>query len=95
MGRSRSFISPRTVQAHLTHVYTKLDIASRSQLIQEAARHTEPQSVRGRARVIGIAALCETNWHEAALRQTRTGQVGRPLKCSQRREPTGVVRSQV
>jgi DNA-binding CsgD family transcriptional regulator len=37
---TRLFISPRTVQTHLTHVYTKLDLASRVQLVQEAARHT-------------------------------------------------------
>jgi DNA-binding CsgD family transcriptional regulator len=36
---ARLFISPRTVQAHLTHVYTKLGLASRVQLVQEAARH--------------------------------------------------------
>jgi predicted ATPase/class 3 adenylate cyclase/DNA-binding CsgD family transcriptional regulator len=37
---TRLFVSPRTVQAHLTHVYTKLGLASRVQLVQEAARHT-------------------------------------------------------
>jgi DNA-binding NarL/FixJ family response regulator len=37
---TRLFVSPRTVQAHLTHVYTKLGLSSRVQLAQEAGRHT-------------------------------------------------------
>jgi DNA-binding CsgD family transcriptional regulator len=33
-------ISRRTVQTHLTHVYTKLGLTSRVQLVQEASRHS-------------------------------------------------------
>ena len=36
---TRLFVSPRTVQSHLTHVYNKLGVTSRVQLVQKALRH--------------------------------------------------------
>lgn len=38
---ARLFISPRTVQTHLTHIYSKFNLSSRVQVVQEAARHIE------------------------------------------------------
>ena len=37
---ARLFVSPRTVQAHLSHVYSKLGVSSRVQLAQEASRRS-------------------------------------------------------
>ena len=39
---ARLFISPRTAQTHLTHIYSKLNLPSRVQVVQEAARYIEP-----------------------------------------------------
>jgi DNA-binding CsgD family transcriptional regulator len=36
---TRLFVSPRTVQSHLTHVYSRLGVTSRVQLAQEATHH--------------------------------------------------------
>lgn len=36
---TRLFVSPRTVQSHLAHVFTKLGVTTRTQLAQEVARH--------------------------------------------------------
>jgi DNA-binding CsgD family transcriptional regulator len=39
---TRLFVSPRTVQTHLSHVFAKLGLKSRVQLVQEAGRHAWP-----------------------------------------------------
>ena len=38
---ARLFVSPRTVQSHLTHVFAKLNVTSRMQLAHEAARRSD------------------------------------------------------
>jgi DNA-binding CsgD family transcriptional regulator len=43
----RLYVSRRTVQTHLTHVFAKLHITSRAQLAAEAARRQGPTSPRG------------------------------------------------
>jgi DNA-binding CsgD family transcriptional regulator len=37
----RLFVSPRTVQTHVAHVFTKLEVSSRAQLAAEATRHRQ------------------------------------------------------
>jgi DNA-binding CsgD family transcriptional regulator len=38
---ARLFVSPRTAESRLTHIYTKLGLSSRVQLAQEAARRAQ------------------------------------------------------
>ena len=42
------FVSPRTVQTHVAHVFTKLEVSSRAQLAAEATRHRQtPEPTSG------------------------------------------------
>jgi DNA-binding NarL/FixJ family response regulator len=43
----RLYVSPRTVQTHVAHVFTKLAISSRAQLAAEAARRRQARSPGG------------------------------------------------
>jgi DNA-binding NarL/FixJ family response regulator len=43
----RLYVSPRTVQTHVAHVFTKLGVASRAQLAAEAARRRPGRSPGG------------------------------------------------
>jgi predicted ATPase/class 3 adenylate cyclase/DNA-binding CsgD family transcriptional regulator len=40
---TRLFVSPRTVQSHLAHVFAKLGVTTRTQLAQEASRRATPE----------------------------------------------------
>ena len=39
----RLYISGRTVQTHIAHVFAKLDLSARAQLAVEATRHRDDQ----------------------------------------------------
>ena len=52
---ARLYISRRTVHTHLTHVFAKLDIASRAQLAAQVTRHSPQEPPPGTAASAGHA----------------------------------------
>jgi DNA-binding CsgD family transcriptional regulator len=66
------FLSPKTVEYHLRHVYQKLDIHSRDELAQALARPA-PQPTRPAtpgAPLRGAGPLARSSWTETAVSTT-------------------------